>query len=156
VRHAEAEICDLLTAMNTGHEGGCGTVHANSTADIPARLEALASLGRLPRPAFQAQLAAALDAVIHVARDDSACVGYRDFDLRTRHGAGASAASVPFQFRADGDPVLGPGSRAAGTDPRTLIMIMTSLCCASCVLPGTPSSGAKSSQPTRSASVGVS
>src|SRR5687768_18417865 len=31
-----AEICDLLTAMNTGHEGGCGTVHANSTADIPA------------------------------------------------------------------------------------------------------------------------
>jgi pilus assembly protein CpaF len=37
-----AEICDLLTAMNTGHEGGCGTVHANSTADIPARLAALA------------------------------------------------------------------------------------------------------------------
>jgi Flp pilus assembly CpaF family ATPase len=36
-----AEICDLLTAMNAGHEGGCGTVHANSTADIPARLEAL-------------------------------------------------------------------------------------------------------------------
>src|SRR6185295_547378 len=31
-----AEICDLLTAMNTGHEGGCGTVHANSTADVPA------------------------------------------------------------------------------------------------------------------------
>ena len=65
-----AEICDLLTAMNTGHEGGCGTVHANSTADIPARLEALASLGG-PRPALHAQLAAALDAVIHVARDDS-------------------------------------------------------------------------------------
>ena len=40
------EICDLLTAMNTGHEGGCGTVHANSAADVPARLEALAALGR--------------------------------------------------------------------------------------------------------------
>ena len=66
-----AEICDLLTAMNTGHEGGCGTVHANSTADIPARLEALASLGGLPRAALHAQLASALDAVIHVARDDS-------------------------------------------------------------------------------------
>src|SRR4029453_7104809 len=65
-----AEICDLLTAMNTGHEGGCGTVHANSTADIPARSEAMASLGGLPRPALHAQLAAALDAVIHVARDD--------------------------------------------------------------------------------------
>ena len=65
-----AEICDLLTAMNTGHEGGCGTVHANSTADIPARLEALASLGGLARAALHAQLAA-LDAVVHVARDDS-------------------------------------------------------------------------------------
>ena len=63
-----AEICDLLTAMNTGHEGGCGTVHANSTADVPARLEALASLGGLPQAALHAQLAAALDAVIHVAR----------------------------------------------------------------------------------------
>jgi pilus assembly protein CpaF len=80
-----AEICDLLTAMNTGHEGGCGTVHANSTADIPARLEALASLGGVPRHALHAQLASALDAVIHVARDDS---GMRrvagDFDLGTR------------------------------------------------------------------------
>jgi pilus assembly protein CpaF len=47
-----AEICDLLTAMNTGHEGGCGTVHANSTADIPARVEALGSLGGLPRPHY--------------------------------------------------------------------------------------------------------
>ena len=44
------EICDLLTAMNTGHEGGCGTVHANSAADVPARLEALAALGGLPGP----------------------------------------------------------------------------------------------------------
>jgi pilus assembly protein CpaF len=61
--------------MNTGHESGCGTVHANSTADMPARLEALASLGGLPRPALHTQLAAALDAVIHVARDDSGYVG---------------------------------------------------------------------------------
>ena len=44
-----AEIADLLTAMNTGHEGGCGTVHANSAADVPARLEALAALGHLGR-----------------------------------------------------------------------------------------------------------
>jgi pilus assembly protein CpaF len=66
-----AEICDLLTAMNTGHEGGCGTLHANSTADIPARLEALASLGGLPRAALHAQLASALNAVIHVTRDNA-------------------------------------------------------------------------------------
>lgn len=64
-----AELCDLLTAMNTGHEGGCGTVHANSPADVPARLEALAALGGLDRYAVHAQIAAALHAVIHVRRD---------------------------------------------------------------------------------------
>ena len=36
-----AEVVDLLAALNTGHEGGCGTLHANSAADVPARLEAL-------------------------------------------------------------------------------------------------------------------
>lgn len=63
-----AEIVDLLAAMNTGHEGGCGTVHANSATDVPARLEALAALGRMGREALHAQLASALDVVVHVAR----------------------------------------------------------------------------------------
>ena len=63
-----AELCDLLTAMNTGHEGGCGTVHANSPADVPARLEALAALGGLGRLAVHAQVAAALHAVVHLRR----------------------------------------------------------------------------------------
>ena len=36
-----AEVVDLLAALNTGHEGGCGTLHANSTVDVPARFEAL-------------------------------------------------------------------------------------------------------------------
>ena len=63
-----AEICDLLMAMNTGHEGGCGTIHANSVADVPARIEALAALGGLGREACHAQALAALDLVVHVAR----------------------------------------------------------------------------------------
>ena len=63
-----AELADLLMALNTGHEGGCGTVHANSTGDVPARLEALGTLGGLPRVALHAQLAAALDAVVHIRR----------------------------------------------------------------------------------------
>lgn len=64
-----AELTDLLTALNTGHEGGCGTVHANSVADVPARLEALAALGGLDRAACHAQVAAALRLVLHVRRD---------------------------------------------------------------------------------------
>ena len=42
-----AEIQELLQAPNTGHEGGCGTVHANTAHDVPARLEALGALGGL-------------------------------------------------------------------------------------------------------------
>lgn len=63
-----AELCDMLTAMNTGHEGGCGTVHANSVQDVPTRLEALAALGGLGREACHAQVASALRVVIQVCR----------------------------------------------------------------------------------------
>jgi pilus assembly protein CpaF len=40
-----AEVCELLAALNTGHQGGVGTLHANSPAEVPARLEALAAVG---------------------------------------------------------------------------------------------------------------
>lgn len=64
-----AEVVDLLTALNTGHDGGAGTVHANSAAEVPARLEALAGLGGLDRTALHSQLAAAIQVVVHVGRD---------------------------------------------------------------------------------------
>jgi pilus assembly protein CpaF len=66
-----AEVVDLLGALNTGHEGGAGTLHANSPRDVPARLEALGLLGGMSRPALHAQLAAALQVVIHVRRQES-------------------------------------------------------------------------------------
>jgi len=61
------EIVDLLAALNTGHEGGCGTIHANSAAAVPARVESLALAAGLPREAAHAQLAAAVDVVLHVS-----------------------------------------------------------------------------------------
>ncbi|MGV0871866.1 TadA family conjugal transfer-associated ATPase [Mycolicibacterium sp. XJ879] len=66
-----AEVVDLLAALNTGHDGGAGTVHANSPAEVPARLEALAGLGGLDRAALHSQLAAAVQVVVHVSRDRS-------------------------------------------------------------------------------------
>lgn len=63
------EVVDLLAALNTGHDGGAGTVHANSPAEVPARLEALAAAGGLDRPALHSQLAAAVQVVLHVGRD---------------------------------------------------------------------------------------
>lgn len=63
-----AEVVDLLASMNTGHEGGCGTVHANSPADVPARLEALGLMAGLPRDAVHALIAAGVQCLIHLDR----------------------------------------------------------------------------------------
>ncbi|GIG90911.1 TadA family conjugal transfer-associated ATPase [Plantactinospora endophytica] len=63
-----AEVVDLLSALNTGHEGGAGTLHANAPGDVPARLEALGLLGGLPRPALHAQVTAALQVLLQVRR----------------------------------------------------------------------------------------
>lgn len=63
-----AEVVDLLTALNTGHDGGAGTVHANSPDEVPARLEALAALGGLDRAALHSQLVAAVQVILHVHR----------------------------------------------------------------------------------------
>ena len=63
-----AEIVDLLAALNTGHEGGCATLHANSPADVPARVEALCASAGVERKSAHSQLAAALDTVVHLAR----------------------------------------------------------------------------------------
>lgn len=63
-----AEVVDLLAALNTGHDGGAGTLHANAPTDVPARLEALGMLGGLPRIALHAQVAAALQVVLQVRR----------------------------------------------------------------------------------------
>jgi len=63
-----AEVVDLLAALNTGHEGGCGTVHANSAVDVPARLEALAAVAGLDRAALHSQLASGLRIAVHLVR----------------------------------------------------------------------------------------
>jgi pilus assembly protein CpaF len=107
-----AEICDLLTAMNTGHEGDCGTVHANSPADVPATLEALASLDGLPRAALHAQLASALDAVIHVTRDAVGARRVAGISIFIRDRAdGLVHSECAVEFPEDGRTVLGPGGR---------------------------------------------
>src|SRR4051794_12500971 len=63
-----AEVTELLAALNTGHDGGCGTVHVNRAADLPARLEALGEAAGLGRAAVHSQAAAGLAVVVHVRR----------------------------------------------------------------------------------------
>lgn len=63
-----AEVVDLLAALNTGHEGGLTTLHANSPVDVPARVEALAAPAGMSRAAVHAQLIAGVQAVVHLRR----------------------------------------------------------------------------------------
>ncbi len=63
-----AELLTLLAALNTGHDGGAGTLHASSLADVPARLEALGALGGLSPAALARQVCAALHLVVHLER----------------------------------------------------------------------------------------
>ena len=62
------EVTDLLAALNTGHEGGCATVHANRPQDVPARFEALGAAAGLSRATTHAQLVAGVQAVVHLQR----------------------------------------------------------------------------------------
>jgi pilus assembly protein CpaF len=64
------EAFDMLQAMNTGHEGSLTTVHANSPRDALARIENMCSMANLniPERAMRQQIAAAIHAVIQVAR----------------------------------------------------------------------------------------
>lgn len=62
------EVRELLTALNTGHDGGAGTVHAGGLRDVPARLEALGSLASMDDHAVARQVVSAIGAIVHVDR----------------------------------------------------------------------------------------
>lgn len=105
------EVCDLLRAMNTGHEGGCGTVHANSAEDVPARLEALGALGGLDRPALHAQVASALHAVLHVVREADGRRRVTGVHVVVRDQAsGLTRTEQAVEFAEDGRVRRGPGA----------------------------------------------
>ena len=66
-----AELRELLAALNTGHDGGAGTLHANSLEHVPARLEALGALGGMSAVAVARQTVSAIGTVLHVTRNTS-------------------------------------------------------------------------------------
>ncbi|HVE97678.1 MAG TPA: TadA family conjugal transfer-associated ATPase [Mycobacteriales bacterium] len=84
-----AEVVEMLAALNTGHEGGLSTVHANATADVPARLEALAGAAGLARDALHSQVAAGVQTVIHLRRDPDGVRRVAEVAVVCRAPAGA-------------------------------------------------------------------
>jgi pilus assembly protein CpaF len=101
-----AEIVDLLGALNTGHDGGAGTLHANAPGDVPARLEALGLLGGLPRAALHAQVVAALQVVLQVRRTGEGRT-LESISVLVPSGEQRLATVVPAWHRERG---LGPGA----------------------------------------------
>ncbi len=64
-----SEALDMLQAMNTGHDGSLSTGHGNSPKDMLSRIETMALSGAdLPLPAIRAQIAGALDIIVHLGR----------------------------------------------------------------------------------------
>ncbi|MET7500951.1 TadA family conjugal transfer-associated ATPase [Streptomyces microflavus] len=97
-----AEVAQLLAALNTGHEGGCGTVHANAAEHVPARLEALGTAAGLDRTALHSQLAAALSVVVHLVRDRSGRRRIADVHVLERDAAGLVFTVPALSWGADG------------------------------------------------------
>ncbi|WP_084766931.1 CpaF family protein [Leucobacter komagatae] len=106
-----AEIATLLAALNTGHQGGAGTMHANRIHDVPARLEALGMLAGLSATALARQ-ALALDLVVHL---DRSAGSHRIREVGTLHIGDTGELDVTVHAADDQgirrDARRGPGKR---------------------------------------------
>ncbi|MGB8022114.1 MAG: TadA family conjugal transfer-associated ATPase [Candidatus Nanopelagicales bacterium] len=107
-----AEVVDMLAALNTGHEGGCGTVHANSATAVPARLAGLALAAGMPMSGVHAQVHAGIDAVVHLARVSG---GLRVVaEIGVVSSSGGEAVVVPALVRDGVQLRPGPGIQVLG------------------------------------------
>lgn len=97
----------MLAAMNTGHEGGCATLHANSAGDVPSRVEGLALAAGLTREAAHSQLCSAVDVVVHLGRGRDRTRRVREIGVVARSRDGAVEVVPGVTFAADGSFVPG-------------------------------------------------
>ncbi len=101
-----AEVAELLGSLNTGHEGGAGTVHANSPTDVPARLEALVAPSGMSRAALHSQLGSAVQCVLHMRRGPAGRLLAEIAILR--HEAGGHVVVEPVWTHGKGDAAALP------------------------------------------------
>lgn len=114
-----AEVRELMSALNTGHEGGCGTLHANSPVDVISRFEALGALGGMAPSAVRSQLASSVRVVVHVQRTPAGrrlaqvgVIGVDEGELRVRPALRWQAGqAVPMEGLSALESVLGRAVR---------------------------------------------
>ncbi len=107
-----AEVRDLLAALNTGHAGGAGTVHANTAAEVPTRLEALGSRAGLTAAETAVQVRAAFHAVVHLRRTTRGL--RRVMELAVVAARGRTGVDVVPALVADPEDPRHPGSLGPG------------------------------------------
>ena len=95
------EVRDVLTALNTGHDGGWATIHANGAHDVPARLAALGALAGMSEHAVAAQAASAIDAILHLRRAPSGHRWVSEVGVLTR-ARGSLECALALSATADG------------------------------------------------------
>jgi pilus assembly protein CpaF len=105
------EVLDLLAALNTGHEGGAGTVHANRAEHLPARIESLCAAAGVPRDAAHSLLLAAVDAVIHLIRSADGRRRIAGIAVLTAEPSGRAEVKPAYEFGLAGVR-RGPGADA--------------------------------------------
>jgi pilus assembly protein CpaF len=104
------EVLDLLAALNTGHEGGAGTIHANRAEHLPARIESLCGRAGVPRAAAHSLLLAAVDAVVHLVRAGDGARRIAGVAVLAADASGHATVRGAYRFAAD------EMSRGAGSD----------------------------------------
>ena len=104
----DGSVVELLAALNTGHAGGCGTLHANSAADVVARVEALALAAGLSRVATHSQLASAIEAVVHLERGRDGRRRVREVAVPSRRSDGSVLLETAVTFDDSGAATAGP------------------------------------------------
>jgi pilus assembly protein CpaF len=105
-----AEVVELLAALNTGHDGGCGTVHASTAGALPARVEALALAAGLGREAAHSQLGAGVEAVVHLVRGRDGGRRVAEIGCLERGGGGLVQVTPGLASDAAGRVTEGPGA----------------------------------------------
>ena len=105
------EALDMLQALNTGHDGSLSTIHANSALDARSRLETLVLLAGvgLPLRAVRGQIGAAIDGIVHVARDVD---GIRRVEAIAELASGDDELHVRELFTREGGALVARGTPA--------------------------------------------
>jgi len=122
-----AEALDMLQAMNTGHDGGLTTLHANSPRDALSRLETMVLMAgmELPSRAIREQIVSAIHLIVHVKRYEDGIRRVESItELTGLEGSTPQMQEIFYYQRSGGDQRRVEGAfKAAGVVPRILRQI---------------------------------